>query len=1563
MAKKYFLLIFIFVLPLLVFSQTLENIKAKGEINIAFTKSNKNTVNYTIAKEFAKFLNVKFNEVPIEWGDVFAKDGEIPTDYSTNPQISYVPDALKKADIICGTIYLLDWRKKFFDYSGIVQVSDLLIVRKNLNKSVKSFEDLKNLNIAFLANSSYETSLKKISDDIGGGIKFTKTKSEEEALEMLSSGEVDGLITVSYLALSYLRNSPMKFKLAFPLNKPKDVGWAVRTDNIELKNEIKNFFETIKGNGRLDELFRTKYKIDYSTYVEIINSYAQSQKGVETRDFDAILESGTIKIALRDREMVYHPSGKKQFNTYLAEKFANYLGLQAEFVYTEKFSNYFENSKGEIDKDSSYIPDWFNDFDVACDLIAPLDWRLKKVDVLPFMPNAMVVIGRKDTRINSINDLTNLKGVTSKGSSYETALTDNEINNFYYSSGNYFFSDLLSKKADYTISNIKVFDLADYPELEAKFILGEISKMGWAIKKNQPQLRQKILEFFEYAKDKGIFDEYFKIQTGMTLQSADNYLTVLHESYKEGYFPFVFYGTDKGLPQEDVLSTFQDTQGYLWFGTYSGVVKYNGRRMKLYDISKGLINNVVNDIAEDKNGKIYFATLGGLSVFDKTSGEITNYFKGISIDGIYIYKNLIYFFNENGIYQLKNGKQEIYLNETIKNLPKNINSLSLNPRTNHLIIASNSGVYVLNETLDVKQINSDYCHYAFYDIDGGLWTSTHSGLFYATKIQARKGQVGKNVSKLINIENTVIRKISQTKDGSLWLVSDFKVYQLLTLKQKPIIYDEKIGLKNYRILSFLIDNEGNQWFGFSGGMQKLTNKSLRTLFPENLDSYINSVFEDKLGRVWFGMSNKVSYFKEELVNFSEKIKTNDKSFVITETPENNILIANSEGIYVYDLNTLKLLNSKMFDSKLFYLKDIFISSKGEVFLLTGSSGIVYYMKSFDSQVVTIENNYTSLISQIIEFDGKIIGTNNSGLVVFEDTKFTKLINTKMQTWSVATDVLINPETKEETEVLWLGTQKGLYRFYQGKLEPFGDEFLSNIVINAIKPAEDKNKLWLGTNQGVFYYNKVLNRIEFSVNSKDGLLGNEITIDGLLIDGRGLLWVGTYHGMSTFDIKKKKLGKSSPICRIESYTINGETFSVLPKVLPYSNNNIDFEISGLSFKDEFSVYYEFYLQGLDENYSKIGKENIASYSNLPPGHYSFKYRTKGKDGIWSYYQKVDFVIQKPIYLEWWFIISVIATFLFLVWIIFKWRIQILKKRNELLEQTVIERTAEISEKNIELETQKEEIEAQKDFVTSQRDEIAQRKKEVDDSILYAKRIQNAIMPPQSFISKLLPQNFILFKPRDIVSGDYYWVAEKDDKTYYAAADCTGHGVPGAFMSMLGVSFLNDIISASEGELKASEVLDQLRLKVIKALHQTGEVHEAKDGMDIALCVVDYKTNTVQFAGAFNPLFIIRGEELIVVPSDRMPIGIYEYEGDRKPFTNNIFQAEKGDLMYVFSDGYADQFGGPRGKKFMLGRFKKVLLKIKDMPMDEQRQYLDDTIEKWRKGVSSQIDDIIVIGVKI
>ncbi len=182
-----------------------------------------------------------------------------------------------------------------------------------------------------------------------------------------------------------------------------------------------------------------------------------------------------------------------------------------------------------------------------------------------------------------------------------------------------------------------------------------------------------------------------------------------------------------------------------------------------------------------------------------------------------------------------------------------------------------------------------------------------------------------------------------------------------------------------------------------------------------------------------------------------------------------------------------------------------------------------------------------------------------------------------------------------------------------------------------------------------------------------------------------------------------------------------------------------------------------------------------------------------------------------------------------------------------------------------------------------------------------------------------------------------------------------------MSMLGISFLNDIIRTSKKELKASDVLDMLKSKVIDALHQTGEAHEAKDGMDIALCKMDSDKRIVEFSGAFNPLYIARNNEIIIYEADRMPIGIYDFDiGDVK-FTNNVIQLEKGDALYTFSDGYADQFGGPKDKKFMIGRFKKMLLDIQSLSMEDQRQHLEDAIENWM-GNYEQIDDILVIGAK-
>lgn len=270
-----------------------------------------------------------------------------------------------------------------------------------------------------------------------------------------------------------------------------------------------------------------------------------------------------------------------------------------------------------------------------------------------------------------------------------------------------------------------------------------------------------------------------------------------------------------------------------------------------------------------------------------------------------------------------------------------------------------------------------------------------------------------------------------------------------------------------------------------------------------------------------------------------------------------------------------------------------------------------------------------------------------------------------------------------------------------------------------------------------------------------------------------------------------------------------------------------------------------------------------------------------------------------------------------------------------------------------------LQEQKKAIEAQRDKIDKQNQDITDSIHYARRIQTALLPPDNLLDRLLPEYFILYKPRDIVSGDYYWASEKNGKTVLVAADCTGHGVPGAFMSMLGISFLNEIIQR-ETELSCSNILNKLRENVISSLRQTGKVGEAKDGMDLTIIIIDKNTQTLQYSGAYNPLLLIRRGELLPYKADKMPIGISDKS--ESSFTNHEIQLEKNDTLYMFSDGYVDQFGGPDNSKFKSKPFKELLLTMQTLNMQEQHQMLDNTIESW-KGSGEQIDDILVVGIRI
>jgi serine phosphatase RsbU (regulator of sigma subunit) len=260
-------------------------------------------------------------------------------------------------------------------------------------------------------------------------------------------------------------------------------------------------------------------------------------------------------------------------------------------------------------------------------------------------------------------------------------------------------------------------------------------------------------------------------------------------------------------------------------------------------------------------------------------------------------------------------------------------------------------------------------------------------------------------------------------------------------------------------------------------------------------------------------------------------------------------------------------------------------------------------------------------------------------------------------------------------------------------------------------------------------------------------------------------------------------------------------------------------------------------------------------------------------------------------------------------------------------------------------------------------VSQQNHEIIDSISYAERIQAAMLPPDSYVTELLHENFIFYKPRDIVSGDFYWIRQVNRFIVLVAADCTGHGVPGALMSMLGISYLNEIIQRREITL-ANQVLNELRKQIKYSLRQHGDPEEAKDGIDLALCVLDLKNSTMQYSGANNHLYLIRDTDgeprLMEYKADRMPLGYYH--GKDKAFTNHDIPLEQGDTFYLFSDGFVDQQGGKDNKRFLSKNFKSLLLEMNDLPMHDQRNILDKKLSDWM-GSNPQTDDILVIGVRV
>ena len=300
----------------------------------------------------------------------------------------------------------------------------------------------------------------------------------------------------------------------------------------------------------------------------------------------------------------------------------------------------------------------------------------------------------------------------------------------------------------------------------------------------------------------------------------------------------------------------------------------------------------------------------------------------------------------------------------------------------------------------------------------------------------------------------------------------------------------------------------------------------------------------------------------------------------------------------------------------------------------------------------------------------------------------------------------------------------------------------------------------------------------------------------------------------------------------------------------------------------------------------------------------------------------------------YILSAFILLSFLNFLLFRYRTKALRRSNKSLRE--------------------KEVTAR--FVLRQKNLLSSRNKNIEDSLKYAERIQKAMFTRESDIAKMFPDSFILQKPKDIVSGDFYWGKQIGDTVFLAAVDCTGHGVPGAFMSLIGLEMFRQIVCTKK-IYTPGKILDEMN-KSFDVVFDTTEEMSLRDGMDLTICAMNTKTNMLEFAGAFNPLYVIRNREIIEIKGDKTLVGPY-MGFDRAPFTNHEFQLESRDQIYMFSDGYADQFGGPEGKKFKYRRFRHLLLSLCDQPLSRQHDILENSMNDW-KGDMEQVDDILVIG---
>jgi ligand-binding sensor domain-containing protein/serine phosphatase RsbU (regulator of sigma subunit) len=1055
-----------------------------------------------------------------------------------------------------------------------------------------------------------------------------------------------------------------------------------------------------------------------------------------------------------------------------------------------------------------------------------------------------------------------------------------------------------------------------------------------------------------------VFNRQVKILAWLVLLLM---LTVIQLKAQKYFFDN--YGVKQGLSEQKVYTLLQDSKDFIWLGTANGVSRFDGKRFENFTSRNNLGSGGVRCIIQDSLGFIWFGHMsgGGISRYDGSKFEQVA-FDSIKITGdinsIVIKDGKIWFTSSSDgaiqadfpVKNIKHIKAKLYRGK--EGLSDQVFGSKLT-RDGSLVCVADVGLRRYNREED-KFENYRMPHMTTYfsstcllqDSKGNVWFGTYNGGLYKY-IMSESRMEFIDLRKL-GVSSNWVMCLTEDSKGRIW-VGTWDGGIIVFDNGNVQIFDSQNGLKATRIYDIIEDIEGNILIADqNNGLTIFKGDAFITISEKEIlpDPNVNAIFQDKAGEMWFGTNAGISKylpwsFKAPVIyNEANNLIYQDIRFFRQDSAGNLWIGANAGGVIMYNMMTSKFEAQPYINSTLpreGQVTALEVDKENHLWIGTLEGVAVGTIGEQNFQRYTLLDSLTvsNITSLYCDPNGDMwIGAeprgDKPGLIKYETgRKDFKPVNILRG---------INPKTMvmDKKGILWIGTGEGLLAFRNDSLLKTvtqDDGLLSN-NINLLTTGKDGN-IYIGTNNGLNRYFPDSKRI-FSYTERNGFPGIETKPNAVYKSSSGDLWFGTASGATRLDPSKTSTDGMEPLTHIMGMRVNYESRKMIPGMkLNYNERSILFDYYSICLTNPDVVKYKVRLEGADDNWRPVTDQTRAIYSALPPGKYTFMVIASNSQGIWnSKPVTFHFIIKPPFYQTWWFILIVLVIIIIIIVSYIKIREQNLVKEKIILEQKVKERTAEVVQKSREIEEKNRDITA---------------------SIRYAERIQRAMLPREDTFK----ETFVLFMPKDIVSGDFYWMYDNGDWQFIAAVDCTGHGVPGAFMSIIGHNSFNKVVR-EYGLTRPSAILDQLNIEVMKSLLQRHE-KEIKDGMDLALIAFNKKNFTVEFAGAYNPLYVVRKGEVFVYKADRFPIGMTTMD-EKKTFTNQIVDIQPGDMLYICSDGYADQFGSPEIKKFKSVNVKKLLSEIWDLPVNEQKDKLGKTILDW-KGDLDQVDDILFIGTRI